>query len=332
MRRARQNVDAILPGGYASAQWSDEEMLDLANEAYEGMLREFRLVNKHWGQHTINTDSSAITREGEVYTPSSELVINTTNGQKILLPPDFAEIVRITCTNNRDIRFFPSSTEMTAWIAEEQSAFNETNTALSQMPAGLTFFYDVIQNRTLQFQPAVSGVYNLEIDYIPMKRPLYYTNQGTITINNGTSTITGTSTTFQSDNIYAEDVSQRAEVIPGSSDPQSSVIDINRDYERITGITNDTSAGLKRVWSANTVTNSPFIIAMAPSFPREYHRWMARLTSSLMLSKVNPDIAEKYFGKFMTQFKEQINPTIRRRQSQQSQVVEGAEEFSEGFR
>jgi hypothetical protein len=325
-------VDAILPGGYASAQWTDEEMVDLANEAYESMLREFRLTNRKWGLVTINTDSSPITREGETYTPSSELVINSTNGQKLLLPPDFAEIVRITCTNNRDLRFFPAQIESTSWIAEEQSAFNETNTALSQMPAGLTFFYDVIANRTLQFQPAVSGVWNLEVDYIPMKRPLYYSSAGTITINNGTSTVTGSSTTFQVDNIFGEDVNQRAEIIPGSSDPQSNVVDVNRDYARVTTVTNDTSATLKRVWSAATITGAPFILAMAPAFPREFHRWMARLTSSLMLSKVNPDVAEKYFTKFMQQFKEQINPVLRRRQSQQSMVVEGAEEFAEGFR
>lgn len=332
MRRARQNIDAILPGGYASAQWSDEEVLDLANEAYESMLREFRLVNRKWGMVTINTDSIPIIREGETYTPSSELVINTANGQKILLPPDFAEIVRITCTNNRDLRFFPSLIESTSWIAEEQSAFNETNTALSQMPAGLTFFYDVIQNRTLQFQPAVSGEWELEVDYIPMKRPLLYSNAGTITISNGSSTVTGTATSFQVDNVYGEDANQRAEILPGSSDPQSSVININKDYERVFSVSNDTSATLKRVWSPATVTSSPFILAMTPAFPREYHRWLARLTSALMLSKVNPDIAEKYFAKFLAQFKEQINPVIRRRQSQQSQVVEGAEEFAEGFR
>jgi hypothetical protein len=46
-----------------------------------------------------------------------------------------------------------------------------------------------------------------------------------------------------------------------------------------------------------------------------------------MLAKVNPDVSEKYFGKFMTQFKEQINPAIRRRQSQASAVVEDADEF-----
>jgi len=329
MRKSRQGVDAILPGGYASAQWSDEEMVDLINEAYGGLQREFRLVRKKWGLVTLNTSSSAFTREGETYTPSTALVLDSST-QKLTLPPDFAELVRITCTNNRSIRFFPAEQETDHWIDLEQSGFIDNTQSIASAPAGLVFYYDILDNRTLFLIPPVSSSFNLEIDYIPVKRPMYYSRVGSVTVTNGLSTISGTNTLFVSDNIYSEATLQNCELITGANDPQSNAISVTRDYPRVSAIGSNTAATLKSVWPTTTLTGVPYIIAMAPTLPREYHSHIARMASSLMLSKVNPDISEKYSQKFMTQFKEQINPTIRRRQSQQSSIVEDAEEFGMG--
>lgn len=323
MRRARQGVDAILPGGYASQQWTDEELVDLANEAYEGMQREFRLVRRKWNLVTLNTSSSAFTREDETYTPSTALVLG--DDGEVTLPPDFAELVRIKCTNNKLIRFIPSEIEQEHWIDQEQSSVDDLDNIRSGEPGSLTFYYDIVGNRTLQVIPLVTGAYKLEIDYIPMLRPLAYTNKGTVAITNGATAITGTTTAFTE--VYSAASGQKAEIIVGASDPQSNLVSVVKDYQGVSTITSATAATLASNYAGVTVTASPYILAMAPTFPREYHRWMSRLVSSLMLAKVNPDVSEKYFGKFMTQFKEQINPAIRRRQSQMSQIVEDADEF-----
>lgn len=331
MRRARQGVDAILPGGYASGQWPDEEVCDLVNEAYESMQREFRLVQKKWGLVTLNISSAAFTREGETYTPSSALVLNTAAASRLTLPPDFAELVRITCTNNRSIRFFPANTVDEHWIDLEQGSYESTSSTPDWTePAGLVFYYDIIDNRTLVFNPPVTGTFNLEIDYIPMKRPLYYSSVGSVSITTATTAITGTLTRFSLDNIYASGNQQKLEIIVGVNDPQGNGIRVDRDYPEVVTVTSDTAAVLKANYGEVTVDSSPYIMAMVPTFPREYHRWLARLTSSLMLSKVNPDVSEKYFSKFMDQFKTQINPTIRRRNSQSSPIVEDSVEFGTG--
>ena len=159
-----------------------------------------------------------------------------------------------------------------------------------------------------------------------MLRPLSYTNKGTISITTATTAVTGVSSTFN-DGVYSAASGQKAELIVGASDPQSNQVSVMRDYPGVSTIASATSATLASVFAGTTVSAVPYILAMAPTFPREYHRWLARLTSSLMLAKVNPDVSEKYFTKFMTQFKEQINPAIRRRQSQASAVVEDADEF-----
>lgn len=332
VRRARQGVDAILPGGYGAAQWSTEELVDLANEAYEWMQREFRLTHKKYGLTTLNTSSAAFTRDGETYTPSTALVVSSSQ-TKLTLPPDFAELVRLTCTNNRSIRFFPAQMESDHWVDREQGSYLDFLSSLPTVDGqGLVFYYDIIDSRTLYIMPPFSGTtnLNLELDYIPMKRPLYWSSDGTVTITNGLTTIAGTGTRWSLDSVYTETEKQGAEIIVGPSDPESEQIRVDRDYPIVTSITDDTTATLKSPYAAPTATDSPFIMAMVPAFPREYHRFLTRLTSSLMLSKVNPDVSEKFYAKYQMQFKEQINPVIRRRQSQSSPVVEDAEEFSQG--
>lgn len=326
MRRARQGVDAILPGGYASSQWTDEELVDLTNEAYESMQREFRAVRRKWNLVTLNTDDAAFTREDETYTPSTELVLGTDG--EFTLPPDFAELLRIKCTNNRSVRFTPSEMEQDHWIDAEQDGIDDFANVRADSPAGLVFYYDIVGNRTVRVIPRVSGTFELEIDYVPMLRPLQYTNKGTVAITTAGTAITGTNSAFNE--VYSAASGQKAEIIVGSSDPQSNQIRVDRDYPGVSTIASATSATLASTFAGTTVTTAPYILAMAPTFPREYHRWLSRLTSSLMLAKVNPDVSEKYFAKFMQQFKEQISPAIRRRQTQMSQIVEDADEFGMG--
>jgi hypothetical protein len=331
MRRARQGVDAILPGGYASGQWTDEEVNDLVNEAYEGMLREFRITHKKWGLVTLNTSSASFTRDGETYDPATSLVLGSSS-TLISLPPDFAELVRVLCTNNRSTRFQPAGIEMDHWIDIEQAGYDDnTQLPLAGDPAGLVFYYDILGNRTLKVTPPTFTNFNLAIDYIPMFRPLTYSKVGTVSITNGATAITGVSTTFVTDNVFSAASNQAAEIIIGTANEQSNIISVVRDYPTVASITSDTAATLNTAWGPASVSSVPFILAMVPVLPREYHRWLSRLTSSLMLSKVNPDTAEKYFGKFMTQFREQINPAIRRRTSQSSQIVEDADEFGVGL-
>jgi len=326
MRRARQGVDAILPGGYASSQWSDEEVVDLTNEAYENMQREFRAVRRKWNMVTLSTSSAAFTREDETYTPSTALVLG--NDGEVTLPPDFAELVRIRCNNNTSVRFFPAEIEQDHWIDAEQDGLDDFANVRADSPSGLVFYYDIIGNRTLRVIPQVSGTFNLVVDYIPMLRPLVYTNKGTVAITNGATTITGTTSAFTE--VYSAASGQRAEIIVGASDPQSNQVRVDKDYQGVSTIASATSATLASVYAGTTVTAAPYILAMAPTFPREYHRWLSRLVSSLMLAKVNPDVSEKYFAKFLTQFKEQINPAIRRRQTQMSVVTEDVDEHGMG--
>jgi len=328
-KKARLGCDAVLPGGYVSSQWSDEELVDIVNEAYDEILRRFRLVRKKWGMRTVKQTDSAFEYYGETYTPSTALAL-TSASNLITMPPDFGELTRILCLNNRTVRFFPAQMEGAYFIDREQESFDDDgNVLLASEPDGLVFHYDIVRDRELLIVPSVSSTFNLQIDYTPLKRPLYYSGTGTVT-QAGTTALTGSSTTWLSDGVYTEDTGNRAELIT-LDDAFSTLgevhdsIRLDRDYPRVQTITSNTAATMRIV--ATIAAGTPFIMAMVPVLPVDVHRWLAGYTSALMLKKINPEVAQKYGADLITRFEESIQPTASRRQSQESAITEDAEEF-----
>jgi hypothetical protein len=213
------------------------------------------------------------------------------------------------------------------WIDYEQRAFDLSgNTLLLNTPDGLVFHYDLIAGRTLVLVPPTTGTFNIQIDYIPLKRPLYVSLNGTVT-QAGTA-LTGAGTTWVTDNIFTENTQNAAELITlasGNQDLQNATISMNKDYPRIASITNDTAAVM--VASATIAPATSAIVAMVPVLPRDIHRWIAELTSAFMLKKINPELADKFAMDLLKRLEESIRPTAGRRQGQESRVTEDAEEF-----
>src|SRR6266480_831818 len=329
-RKARLGVDAILPGGTVSSQWSDEECVDIINVAYEEVYRRYRLARQKWGMVSLRQDDPAYTRDGETYNPFVSLRFTGTTRYSpvfVTLPPDYAEMVRILCLNNRTVRFLPSEMESYHWVDYEQRAFDLSgNSLLLNTPDGLIFHYDLAGSRTLVINPPTSGTFDIQIDYIPLKRPLYYSVAGTVQQDGGTNLV-GTGTTWLIDNVYTESTGNAAELITvtGAATLQNTGISMIKDYPRIATITSDTTATM--VSNATIAAGTKAIVAMVPVLPRDIHRWIAEYTSALMLKKINPEMAKSFGEDILQRLEETIRPTAGRRQSQESKVTEDMEEF-----
>lgn len=335
IRKARLSADAILPTGQVSGLWGDDEMADLVTEANEELNLRFSLVHKKWGLQTVTQADAAFTRDGEIYTPSTALKVSPQTdvggnpiATRITLPPDFGEMVRVTCVSDRTVRFMPAPMEWAHWTDMEQGAFSQVGTnVLSTSPLGMTFYYDIIGNRTMILIPPVIQTYNIAIDYIPMKRPLYYTVAGTVTLTQGLTTITGAATVFQSAGMFSEASSQACEIIVGVNSVTDPAIALSTDYPRVATILSDTSATLVSAYGPVGGAGLSYILAMAPTLPRVYHRFIARLTAARMLSKVSPELSGQYATGVMQLFTEVIQPASRSRQSQESVGTEDSEEM-----
>lgn len=327
VRKALLGCDAILPGSTASALWASDELLDLATQANDDLNLRLRLIRKKYGLVTLDTTSSAFTRDGETYTPSSSLA-PASGATSLSLPPDFGEIAKILCTNVTTVRFKRAEFESQYWVENEQAALEEDGTFLSAGTSrGRTYFFDVTDARTLVWTPPLDQSLNLSLSYVPMKRPLYYSNTGTIDVQNGSLIVRGTGTQWMSDGVYAEDSGHACELIVGISSLTSSSIRLDRDYPRVARLGSDLQLELVRAYPNATATGQSFILAMVPTLPRVYHRWIAELMSAFMLRKVNPDLADKYAGMVMKRFDDVIRPTASVRQSQESNVTDDDEAF-----
>lgn len=322
VRKARLGCDAILPGGQASSLWQDDELVDLADEANEYLELQLRLKMKKWGVQTITATTPAFTREGELYTPASNLVLPS-GATSMLLPPDLGEVVRILCTSDTTARFVPAQFESQYWIELSQGSMNQDGTFTAGADtSGQTYYYDVIAERTLAITPPLPIGITISLDYTPMKQPLFYSNTGTISIVQGTKVLNGVGTTWMTDGVFTGTSSQKAELISGISTLGDNTVRLDRNFPVVAAITSNTLATMQLDWAPASLVNQVFIMAMVPTLPRAYHRWIARLTAVLMLSKINPDLSEKYSKAVMERFASSIAPTANRRQIQESPVTD----------
>jgi len=327
LRKARLGCDAILPGGTASSLWATDELIDLTTQANDELNMRLRLVRKKWGLVTLNIDSADIVRDGETYVPSDELA-TLAGATEVRLPPDFAEMSKILCTNLTSMRFQPAEFESQYWVEAEQGSREEDGTFLNSGTGfGATYFYDLVAERTLALTPPLADALDLSISYVPMKRPLYYSTTGTISVTNGSVVVNGDGTTWSSDNVFAEDDHQGCELIVGISSLSSTSVRLDKDYPRVARIGSNAQLELVSAYPGVTATAQTFIVAMVPTLPRVYHRWIAELTSAFMLRKVNPELADKYAISLLGRFDTTIQPTAGARQSQESLVTDDDESF-----
>jgi len=334
IRKARLGVDALLPSGAVSSMWDDDETSDIITEAYDEIYLRFRMARKKWGLLTVQQSDPSFTRDGETYSPGLNLVVGAgvnNTPPRILLPPDFGEMVRVLCTSNRTVRFLPSQMESFHWVDMEQGSFNTTGSSvIPSTPDGLSFYWDIIGSRTMIVIPPTTDTFNIQIEYIPMKQPLFYTSAGTVQIDAGDTAVVGTGTQFMTACIFSESTSNAAELITGTNIAQDAtgVVGLAKQYPRVAAINSDLSLTL--VQPATVAMQGAavqYILAMAPALPRVYHRWISRVASTLMLSKVSPQLADQYSQSIYKRFEEYIQPTAHVRQSQESVVTEDAEEF-----
>lgn len=341
VRKARLGVDAILPSGQVSRLWQDDEMVDLVEQANNDINLRLRLARKKWGlqsmasmqppQLNLAQGTSVqiiyvpITRDGETYDPTVQLKVNA-GTVRLLLPPDFGEMVKVTCLDQTTARFIKAEYESEYWTDLEQSARNSDGTYISINSAfGQTMYYDIIDNRTMVLCPPGPATMNLQIDYVPMKRPLRYSGPGKVELIQGSTAVLGENTTWVTDNIYTETSNQDAELVwyPIGTvvTTINTAVRLDTDYPRIASITDDAHATLVSAWPGATGTY-PCVAAMAPTMPRTYHQWIAELASTFMLRKVNTEISDKYAQAVIGRFDTTVRPTAGSRSSQSSQITD----------
>ena len=321
VRKARLNCDSILPGNTPSSLWFTDELVDLVAEANDEINASLRLLRKNFGMQTVAYGDAAFTRAGVTYNPTTALSV-ASGATTLTLPPDFSAITRILCTNDTTVRWVPAEYGSQYWIDMEQGARNTDGTFSSNATAGQAMFYDVIGRRTLAFTPPSPGTLQLKIDYDPIKRPLRYSNTGTVRLTRGSTSGTISGGTLVSDGVFSDASGQSAEIISGTNSLDSSAIRVDYDYPLVSSISDDSNFVLVQAWVGADITAGQYMIAMVPTAPDDVHRWLASLVATLMLRKVSPDLSDRFATGVKSRFMEIFKPATASRQTQESRVTD----------
>lgn len=315
-------------------------MVDLVEQANNEINLRLRLARKKWGIQSLAGKSpalgvaatgsvapgtAAITRDGETYDPATQLQL-VAGSTRLLLPPDFGELVKIMTIDQTTVRWIKGEYESEYWTELEQAARNTDGSFITiNSVLGQTMYYDILDNRTLVMCPPSPSAQALQVDYVPMKRPLRYSGPGKVLLTQGSTALRGDDTTWVTDNIYTELSNQAAELVwypfGTTISTINTAIRLDADYPRVSSIQDDSTGVLVAPWPGAT-GHYPCLMAMAPTTPRVYHQWIAELTSTFMLRKVSPELADKYAAAVVGRFDTTVRPTAGSRSSQSSVITD----------
>lgn len=315
-------------------------MIDLVEQANNEINLRLRLARKKWGIQSlagktpalgvtatgaVGAGTAPITRDGETYDPTTQLQL-VAGSTRLLLPPDFGEIVKIMTIDQTTVRWIKAEYESDYWTELEQAARNTDGSFITiNSVLGQTMYYDILDNRTLVMCPPSPSAQALQIDYVPMKRPLRYSGPAQVLLTQGSTALRGASTTWVTDNIYTELSNQSAELVwyPVGTvvTTINTAIRLDADYPRVASIQDDSNAVLVTAWAGET-GHYPCLMSMAPTMPRVYHQWIAELTSTFMLRKVSPELSDKYAAAVVGRFDSTVRPTAGSRSSQSSAITD----------
>lgn len=311
VRKARFEVDAIRADDSTSQLWTDEECRAAVNDAMDSAARILRLADSDILTKVIQSDDAEIAFLNEDYDPGSLTITSGTT--EYTLPPDLVSIVNIIpITDGFDgVTFLPG--KLSGRLFTEQRMIPSTD--LHSVNNGImTYMYTQYGSRTLKIAPIPKDTIEIEIHYRYRPNRLITYDTGTITVNNGETSVAGATGGW-----FTAGVRLPAELI-GEAGPD---VSLQKVYPRVASITADGSLTLATEWAESTLTNqTPFAVTMVPLLPEEHHLWLAKMAAAQMLRKINLDISEKAVARLEAQLLNEIQPEVTMRQVQESLPVE----------
>jgi hypothetical protein len=306
IRTAHLEVDAIRADGTIML-WTPEESLNALNIAMERAARILRLADSESLTRSLLSTGAVQEFVTEPYDPASlRLVSGTTD---YTLPPDYVSIVSIMpiTVGFDEVRFLPGKSSQRNFIDERTTPSADLMTAVN---SPVNFHYTVIGERTLRIAPTPQDSIDLELVYRYRPARLLNYTAGTVDFTNLSTAVHGHGVTW-----VAAGLRTPAELVAGMT------VTLDRHYQRIASFTSDVDLVLSRGWAEGS-KNGLYTISMVPPLPEEHHNWLAQMTASMLLRKVNLDLSEKSKTALEAQLANEVQPEVTIRQTQESIPVE----------
>jgi hypothetical protein len=318
IKQARFEIDALRVGNVVSSMWQDEEAISGVNIAMDKTARLLRLCGSDvLTQTTASTDTSR-DLTSEIYNPSSLRILP--NVTDYTLPPDFVRVanLRATTIGFEGVKFHPSSINNKTFSAQQSINANELPSANN---SDQEFWYIIVGSRTLRIAPTPKDTIDVELTYHFRPRRLRYTTTGTIQRTASSATVSGSGTTWLSN----DGLQAPAELLVGALTSISSAVTLDGWYPRVKSVDSDTSMTMARSQLITDGLGQAYALVSVPRLPEEHHTWLAQLAAAIMVRKVDTDMSAKLQADLAQDLLTSVLPEVTLRQLQESLITEAFE-------
>lgn len=254
------------------------ELTAWAQEGHALLYGKLRQANQDYGLVTRLSTDADLRWNGIVYDPSSFGL--TTTARTYTLPPDLIELRQIrSVTSGEEDRIFRfldfSDPQMVEQALVESTTTNES-----------TIYYDIVGDRTLRLAQPPDVALDIELSYIARPHRLFLYSTGTISITQGTSAATGTSSEW-----VIEELATPCELIVSSGAVAPKVVsqtstdpfvDPSALYPPISAFGSDTALTFLGTWLKASVTTKAYTLASVPSLPPDWQWLLVRWVTAML--------------------------------------------------
>lgn len=255
--------------------WSDGEINYAVNRAQHRLYNIIRRARADFFTRILRSTDSALTIMGQTFTPSTIAWVSGTGNYT--LPPDFVRMKLITDLSSDRIRLIAGDLATNAFRVLMN--VDASNTARE-------YLYDILGIRTLVVRPIPQETRNFEFVYEKLLPKLRDRTTGTLTLTNGSTTATFSSTADIQNHLVVGD-----EIIIGSAQATQATPDPNENYPVIKSIDSATVATLAAPYLGTTASAFVYRASSVSEIPEQHHMLLVYEAARQLFGKgTNPHI------------------------------------------
>jgi len=266
IRQALLDVNAVLQNSTTDPFYRIDELLSWATIGKNKAEKSLRSAREDHNYIHMQSNDSTFRWCGIDYNPS---VLTTVAGtRRYTLPPD--------CLMLKAIRPISGSTESVTFIAKDASDPVFQTEESNDESTHSTIYYDMVGENTLLYHADPPAGVVLEIEYVPRTGPLQLYSTGTVSVTNGSDSVSGGSTGW-----VAAELRTNLELIVQSDGSVPKVVsqtsggfwvDPSAQYYPVASIDGVAGLTLAGVWLGTTTTGASYYLASVPQIPEEHHQ------------------------------------------------------------
>jgi hypothetical protein len=281
LRMALFLADAVNQDGTTDPYWSQAELLALANDAKDKAEMALRQAKEDFHLLTMQSDDTAF-RWGNIDYDPSVMELNATH-VRYKLPPDLITLksIRPITEGYEWIKF--TKCDMSNQEFKDAQALSVTTTTDEPI------LWDVVGENTLVLACAPASTIDIEIAYIARSQPLQLYSPGTVTLVNGSTSVSGGSTAWSDEGIHTNcdlivSADSTAPKIVGTSST-GTWVNPSSIYFPVSTIDSDGGLTLGGNWLAASASGRGYMLASVPEIPPEHHMQIVHLLVEAMKLK-----------------------------------------------